>query len=140
MVWALWKSGRLLDSFDLDAAIADFDRLQEQEPVVQMLEPENGVEEALESAALGDSLNTYRSYHREMRWLTLIRIRRILIRRAAAIRLPDCNWHYQTKRKHYVARIHQHIQRLCELYLQRARLVHRCGGCAGCSNNRSPQL
>ena len=56
--------GMTPDSFDLDAAIADFDRLQEQEPVVQMLEPENGVEEALEPAALGDSLNTYRSYNR----------------------------------------------------------------------------
>ena len=57
--------GMTPDSFNLDAAIAEFDRLQEQGPVVQMVEPENGVEEGVEPAALSDAINTYRYYNRD---------------------------------------------------------------------------
>ena len=57
--------GMTPDSFNLDAAIAEFDRLQEQGPVVQMVEPENQTDGAAEPAALNDAVNTYRYYNRD---------------------------------------------------------------------------
>lgn len=57
--------GMTPDSFDLTASLAQFDRLQEQAPVVQTVEPENGMEEDAEPAALNDSLNTYWYYNRD---------------------------------------------------------------------------
>ena len=57
--------GMTQDSFNLDAAIAEFDRLQEQGPVVQMVEPENQTDGAAEPAALNDAVNTYRYYNRD---------------------------------------------------------------------------
>lgn len=57
--------GMTPDSFDLTASLAQFDRLQEQAPVVQTVEPENGVEEEAGPAALNDALNTYWYYNRD---------------------------------------------------------------------------
>lgn len=57
--------GMTPDSFDLAASLAQFDRLQKQDPVVQTVEPENGVEEGAEPAALNDSVNTYWYYNRD---------------------------------------------------------------------------
>lgn len=57
--------GMTSDSFDLDAAIAEFDRLQEQGPVVQMVEPENQADDTAEPAALNDAVDTYRYYNRD---------------------------------------------------------------------------
>ncbi len=57
--------GMTPDSFDLAASLAQFDRLQKQDPVVQTVAPENGVEEGAEPAALNDSVNTYWYYNRD---------------------------------------------------------------------------